>query len=268
MQSNISSINVLDSFGKNGKFIFTLAALFAMLTSLPTLQANWSRLAPFLVVGGLYCFLSVNIFTRVYDHLNRSYRYLYLGGQTLLALLMIWLAQSEGMIGLVIVTLACHAVLLLPLKQAYAFAVCLGIAIGMIHYLSHTASLTTLTEIFAYGAVTAFIIVFMRIKSQEITLRSEIKHLNSQLDEANQKQHDFASQSAKLAIAEKQNNLALDIYDRLGHSLRVMMVQLDVIQQLMEIDPASVGKIVKSTHSQVEKDLQEIQESIAKWRTF
>ena len=259
--------DVLDSLGHSAHFAFLFTVLVAMFTALPVLQANWSRLGTFLVVGMIYCWLSVAAFTWVYNHGQRSSRYLYLAGQTLLALLMIWLAQAQGMIGIIIIPLASHAVFLLRLKQAYAFTVCLVMADGLIHYLSHIAWLMALNEILAYGAATVFIVVFTRVTIREIALRAEVEHLNGKLAEANQKLREFASQSADLAVAEERNRLAREIHDSLGHSLTAITIQLDAIRQLITLKPAKAIEVTQKAHLLAKQGLQDVRESVAEWRT-
>ncbi len=267
MQPNTSSIDVLDSLGHSGNFAFLFTVLVAMFTALPALQANSRRVGVFLLVGGLYCWLSVVAFTWVYNHHQRPYRYVYLVGQTWLALLMIWLAQAEGMIGIIIIPLASHAIFLLPLKQAYAFSLGLVIADGVIHYLSHIKLLTALNEILAYGAATVFIVVFTRVTIREIALRAEVEHLNDKLAEANQKLREFASQSAELAVAEERNRLAREIHDSLGHSLTAITIQLDAIRQLISLKPAKAIEVTQKAHLLAKQGLQDVRESVAEWRT-
>jgi len=267
MRPNTFSIDVLDSLGHSGNFAFLFTVLVAMFTALPALQSNWSRLGAFLVVGMLYCLLSVIAFTWVYNHGQRPYRYVYLAGQTWLVLLMVWLAQAEGMIGIVIIPLASHAIFLLPLKQAYAFSICLVMADGVIHYLSKMGLLSALNEILAYGAATVFIVVFTRVAIQEIVLRAEVQRLNGELAEANQKLREFASQSADLAVAEERNRLAREIHDSLGHSLTAITIQLDAIRQLISLNPEKAIEVTQKAHLLAKQGLQDVRESVAEWRT-
>lgn len=88
--------------------------------------------------------------------------------------------------------------------------------------------------------------------------REKIRHLMSQLAEANTLLQESRKQAENLAAAQERNRLARELNHNLGHKMTVAIVQLEGAVLLLEKDPGRVAASLNTVHDQLKKGLNEL----------
>ena len=109
------------------------------------------------------------------------------------------------------------------------------------------------------GAGFVFMIVFTRLALSE-------RHAREQLEQANRQLADYASQVERLAIMHERNRLAREVHDTLGHYLTAMSVQLEVVDKLIDSNPARAQEAARKARELAAEGLGEVRRSMAALR--
>ncbi len=109
------------------------------------------------------------------------------------------------------------------------------------------------------GAGFAFMIVFTRLALSE-------RYAREQLERANRQLADYASQVEQLAMMRERNRLAREVHDTLGHYLTVMNVQLEVVDKLIDSNPARAKEAARKARGLAAEGLGEVRRSMAALR--
>lgn len=88
--------------------------------------------------------------------------------------------------------------------------------------------------------------------------RERIRHLMSQLAEANTLLQESRKQAENLAAAQERNRLARELNHNLGHMMTVAIVQLEGAVLLLERDPGRVAASLNTVHDELKKGLNEL----------
>jgi signal transduction histidine kinase len=256
-----------------GNFAFVATVLAAMLTAwLARDPMSVGRAVGFWLTGLSFAGLGGFVFDPLEETNNAEKGlgwpiHLYFIVQSGLGLSLIWLARGEPLIGIAIIPLTSHLVISYRDWPGLAASALLMAAGGVAHNLGGLSTLASLNLTLSYSAATLAIVMFTQAALRERDLRQEVETLNTELNGANQKLRQYASQSAELATAQERNRLAREIHDSLGHCLTTVTIQLDVAQQLIEADPAKAQDVVQKAHSLTKQGLRDVREAVAAWRS-
>ncbi len=109
------------------------------------------------------------------------------------------------------------------------------------------------------GAGFLFMIVFTRLALSE-------RYARERLEQANRQLAVYASQVERLAIMHERNRLAREVHDTLGHYLTVMSVQLEVVDKLIDSNPARAKDAARKARELAAEGLSEVRRSTAALR--
>jgi two-component system, NarL family, sensor histidine kinase DesK len=107
-----------------------------------------------------------------------------------------------------------------------------------------TVALTSLQTLLAGAAVLAF---------------RRMAGLNQQLREAGE-------DLAELAVTEERLRFARDLHDLLGHSLSLIVLKSELVEQLLEADPARAVSEVRDIKQVARRSLAEVREAVGGYR--
>ncbi|MEZ4361705.1 MAG: histidine kinase [Kofleriaceae bacterium] len=124
-------------------------------------------------------------------------------------------------------------------------------------------SLRGLSSSGGFLASSAFVIVFSLILRRERDARASVEVLAADLEHANGRLRDYATQVEDLATAKERNRLAREIHDSLGHYLTVVHVQLEAAKTHVERDPAVALRCLAHASRLTQEGLTEVRRSVA-----
>ena len=89
------------------------------------------------------------------------------------------------------------------------------------------------------GLVNMFVFIFFMVMLAlaQVSEKERILALNNELQKANTKLEEYASESARMAETRERNRLAREIHDTLGHSLTGIITGIEACIMLMDIAP-------------------------------
>ncbi|HLO18446.1 MAG TPA: histidine kinase, partial [Anaerolineales bacterium] len=140
----------------------------------------------------------------------------------------------------------------------------IAIILPIAHYSTwHDALINTLvisTAIFFIDLVTRF-------RLNERQARAKAENLALQLEGANRRLAEYASQAEELAVTQERNRLAHEIHDNLGHYLTIANVQIEAARATLHSDPGRAQAALEKAHGLVKKGLMSVRESVSALRT-
>jgi signal transduction histidine kinase len=106
-----------------------------------------------------------------------------------------------------------------------------------------------------------------RFRLNEREARERAEELAIQLEGANRKLAEYASQAEELAATQERNRLAHEIHDTLGHYLTIVNVQIEAAKVTFDSDPQRALLSLDKAHELVKKGLMSVRESVSALRT-
>ena len=109
------------------------------------------------------------------------------------------------------------------------------------------------------GAGFVFVALFTRLALSEVRAHEQLEQANRQLDS-------YAAQVEQLATMRERTRLAREVHDSLGHYLTVISVQLEVVEKLVDSNPARAKEAAGKARGLAAEGLSEVRRSIAALR--
>jgi signal transduction histidine kinase len=237
-------------------------ATFSMMDSASILQIS-------LMIGLGTAYISIGIYGFKYcSHSNSLIiKLAYFVVQIFLGGLIIYLGKGTGLNALVLLPLAGHSVMLLPVDWMYAVnaAVVATYLFSMHMIAGDWSNIWSGLPIFLAGQV--FIVVFTQITVDEEKARLEVERLASELTEANQRLREYSLQVEELAITKERNRLAREIHDGLGHYLTIVFMQIQAARAVLSKDPQHALLTLDSAQDLTQEALLDVRRSVATLRS-
>ena len=111
-----------------------------------------------------------------------------------------------------------------------------------------------------------FVVLFTRLRMNEQEARIKAEELAHQLEIANRRLAEYASQAEELAATQERNRLAREIHDNLGHYLTIVNVQIEAAKLTSESDPLRASDALNKAQELARKGLTSVRESVAALR--
>lgn len=96
--------------------------------------------------------------------------------------------------------------------------------------------------------------------------RENAERLTRDLEAANRKLAEYATQAEELAATQERNRLAREIHDNLGHYLTIVNVQIEAAKVTCESDPVRALDALDKAQDMARKGLNSVRESVAALR--
>ena len=257
--------NAILNWSGNLAFALTVIASYVPLFLPIPPSFDSSRFVGLIVLGAAYLLigtLAFEFFCRVESPLSVI---VYFAIQIPLATTIIYLGRGDGLIGLLVLPLASHAVIMvarrwLPLVIAF-------LVIAEIVPYGLLGGPTVLFQAgIGYFAGIIFVVVFTLIAENERLARGEVERLAAQLSAANDKLREYAAQAEELATIKERNRLAREIHDTLGHYLTTLNMQLEAAQAVIESDRPRALDALQKAQTLTKDGLADVRRSVAALR--
>ncbi len=214
-------------------------------------------------------YLSVGIygFTFVFREPTRALIVAYFLCQMILGGVIVYLSRGNGLTLLILLPLAGQSVLLLHGLWMYvpAFISALAYIIAINGY-AHNWDIA-LSALPIYAAGVFFIMIFTQVAVGEEQARHEVNRLIGDLEAANTRLREFASQVEELTITKERNRLAREIHDGLGHYLTTIYMQIQAASAVMKQDPVTALSMMEKALNLSQEALQEVRRSVSALRS-
>ena len=246
--------------------VVVLASYFATFSMMET--ASFLQIS--LMIGLGIAYITIGIYGFKYCSRSNSLtiKLTYFIVQICLGGLIVYLGKGTGLNALVLLPLAGHSVMLLPVDWMYAVnAVIIATYIFSMRMLSSNwGNIWSGLPIFLAGQV--FIVVFTQITVDEENARMEVERLANELTEANQRLRAYSTQVEELAITKERNRLAREIHDGLGHYLTIVYMQIQAARAVLSSDPQRALDTLDSAQNLTQEALLDIRRSVATLRSI
>jgi signal transduction histidine kinase len=189
----------------------------------------------------------------------------YVALQLPLVSLLLFLSPVPGNIGLLVLPLVSQVVFILPWTLAALFSALLYL-VALAHIAAPFGWREAWTDSFGFLAAFVFVIAFSIAGRREAASREEAEALTAQLEDANRKLRDAATQAEELAVARERNRLAREIHDGLGHYLTTIAVQLEAAQALLGGSPSPAADAVRKAGKLSQEALADVRRSVGALR--
>ena len=143
------------------------------------------------------------------------------------------------------------------------FGLLLAIVLPILHYSTWRVALI---NAFIISTAILFVSMITEFRLKEQQAREKAEGLASQLEAANQKLAEYASQVEELATMQERNRLAREIHDNLGHYLTIVNVQIEAAKLMLDSDPERALDSLEKAHELVRKGLAGVRESVSALR--
>lgn len=149
-----------------------------------------------------------------------------------------------------------------------------GTYFNMIPWESFLTAYSISTQAFLKGALSVFnsmnlvlFILYMTMLIQgEYRERERIQILNEQLEAANRKLKEYASEAEKNAEMRERNRLAREIHDTLGHALTGIVAGIDACLTMIDISPEATRKQLEKIGDVARQGMTDVRRSVKKLR--
>lgn len=236
---------------------FTVAANGGTRYSIPQLVIG-------IIFGGIYLILGF-FETEVLQHFLANKRNtIYFAIQITLVLGIGWMLGPGGnwLIGLPLASMAVER-----LAARSRWFVYVGLLVAVILPIAYYSTWSTaLMNAFIVSTAIFFVALITQFRLNEHRARERAEELTVQLEAANQRLAEYASQVEELAAAQERNRLAREIHDTLGHYLTVVNVQLEAVKITLDSDPQRAVDALNKAHELVKKGLASVRESVSALR--
>ncbi len=153
------------------------------------------------------------------------------------------------------------------LSPRWRWLVYIGVLLGFVlPILRYSTWDFVLLNSFVISTAIAFMVVFSQVRLNEHVAREKAESLAAQLESANRRLTEYASQAEELATMQERNRLAREIHDSLGHYLTIVNVQIEAAKITCESDPARALDALDKAQELAKKGLNSVRESVAALR--
>lgn len=111
-----------------------------------------------------------------------------------------------------------------------------------------------------------FVVLITQVRLNEQYARENAERLTSDLEAANHRLAEYASQVEEMAAIQERNRLAREIHDNLGHYLTIVNVQIEAAKMTLELDPPRALDALNKAQELAKKGLNSVRESVAALR--
>jgi signal transduction histidine kinase len=111
-----------------------------------------------------------------------------------------------------------------------------------------------------------FVVLITQVRLNEQYARENAERLTSDLEAANHRLAEYASQVEEMAAIQERNRLAREIHDNLGHYLTIVNVQIEAAKMTLELDPPRALDALNKAQELSKKGLNSVRESVAALR--
>ncbi len=219
------------------------------------------------LIGIAYLSVGIYGFSYVSHRPTRSVVTAYFLCQMIMGGIIVYLSQGKGFSFLVLLPLAGQSVLLLTDLWMYLPAV---FSAGV--YLLATNGYAqdwdiALSSLPLFLGGMFFIMIFTQVAVGEEQARHEVNRLIGDLEAANARLREFATQVEELTITKERNRLAREIHDGLGHYLTTIYMQIQASLAVMPRDPDTAVKMMEKAQNLSQEALQEVRRSVSSLRS-
>ena len=116
-------------------------------------------------------------------------------------------------------------------------------------------------------AASTFVIAFSQLRLKERAAHAELERLAADIERANRRLSEYATQVEDLAITKERNRLSREIHDTLGHYLTVIHVQIQAAKTHLDRAPALARECLSRAQKLTHEGLTEVRRSVAVLRS-
>lgn len=131
---------------------------------------------------------------------------------------------------------------------------------------STQAFLKGLLSVFSSMNLVLFILYMTMLIQGEYRERERFQNLNEQLEEANKKLKEYATEAEKNAEIRERNRLAREIHDTLGHSLTGIVAGIDACLTMIDISPEATKQQLEKIGNAARQGMTDVRRSVSKLR--
>jgi signal transduction histidine kinase len=261
---NVDNINrPIIQTGSSINLAFAIVVMASYLSIFSSFEPESIQILIWLTLLGI-AYLSVGVygFKFVSRQPTRSLIVSYFICQMTLGGVIVYLSRGNGLTLLILLPLAGQSVLLLQNLWMYvpAFFSAVVYAIAINSYAQNWE--TALSALPIYAAGVFFIMIFTQVAVGEEQARHEVNRLIGDLEAANTRLREFASQIEDLTITKERNRLAREIHDGLGHYLTTIYMQIQAASAVMQNDPDTALSMMDKALNLSQEALQEVRRSV------
>lgn len=149
-----------------------------------------------------------------------------------------------------------------PPANLIIYASIIAAVIGPVAIINRWTASNIIFTGLSLGSGLIFVVVFSRLRRREKDVRLKAESLARELEAANHKLAEFATQADELATTRERNRIAREIHDNLGHYLTVVNVQLEASKLLIDKNPEKAREAVGKAQQMTQEGLQSVRQSI------
>jgi signal transduction histidine kinase len=214
------------------------------------------------LIGIAYLSVGVYGYSYVSRQPTRPLIIAYFLSEMVLGGIIVYLSHGNGLTMLILLPLAGQSVLLLRSMWMYVPAI-LSAAVyaSSINAYAHNWEIALgALPIFVAGVF--FVMIFPQVAVGEEQARHEVNRLIGDLEAANARLREFATQVEDLTIIKERNRMAREIHDGLGHYLTTIHMQIQAALAVIERDPATAVATLKKAQKLSQEALQDVRHSV------
>lgn len=132
--------------------------------------------------------------------------------------------------------------------------------------LYHSTWETALMNTLFISPAILFVALIAQTSLNEQRARENAERLTRDLEAANRKLAEYATQAEELAATQERNRLAREIHDNLGHYLTIVNVQIEAAKVTCESDPTRAFDALNKAQEMARKGLASVRESVTALR--
>jgi len=219
------------------------------------------------LIGIAYLSVGVYGYTYVSRQPTRPLITAYFLGQMVLGGVIVFLSRGNGFTFLILLPLAGQSVLLLRGLWMYVpvFFSAAVYTVAINNYAHSWDAALSALPVFIAGVF--FIMIFTQVAVGEEQARHEVNRLIGDLEAANTRLREFATQVEDLTITKERNRLAREIHDGLGHYLTTIYMQIQASLAIMPQDPNTAISMMEKAQNLSQEALQEVRRSVSTLRS-
>ncbi len=219
------------------------------------------------LIGIAYLSVGIYGFSYVSHQPSRSLVTAYFLCQMLMGGVIVYLSEGKGFSFLILLPLAGQSVLLLRDLWMYLPAITsAGVYLFATNAYARDWSVSLATLPLFIGGM-FFIMIFTQVAVGEEQARHEVNRLIGDLEAANARLREFATQVEELTITKERNRLAREIHDGLGHYLTTIYMQIQASLAVMPRDPNTAVEMMVKAQNLSQEALQEVRRSVSSLRS-
>ncbi|HEX7556630.1 MAG TPA: sensor histidine kinase [Leptolinea sp.] len=219
------------------------------------------------LIGIAYLSVGVYGYTYVSRQPTRPLLIAYFFGQMVMGGVIVFLSHGNGFTFLILLPLAGQSVLLLRGLWMYVpvFFSAAVYTVAINNYAHSWDAALSALPVFIAGVF--FIMIFTQVAVGEEQARHEVNRLIGDLEAANTRLREFATQVEDLTITKERNRLAREIHDGLGHYLTTIYMQIQASLAIMPQDPDTAISMMEKAQNLSQEALQEVRRSVSTLRS-